>query len=74
MSEFNSLALFTLMNSVKWSMAPLFSGSPLRGATCGIAVKLVDPTIRNHFFFLYQTVICVDAGKPHPQPHYQSAS
>jgi len=35
---------------------------------------LVGPTGIKHFFLLYQTVLCMAAGEPHPQPHYQTGT
>jgi hypothetical protein len=33
--------------------------------------KLVGSTKQNQFCLLYQILICVAAGEPHPQSHYQ---
>jgi len=35
---------------------------------------LVSPTSKTHFIFLNQTLSCVAAGEPHPQPHSQTAT
>jgi hypothetical protein len=35
---------------------------------------LVGPTTIKHFFLLNQTVLCVVAGEPHPQPRYQTGT
>jgi len=35
---------------------------------------LVGPTRKMHFIFLNQTLSCVAAGEPYPQPHSQTAT
>jgi len=35
---------------------------------------LMGPTSKMHFIFLNQTLSCVAAGEPHPQPHSQTAT
>jgi len=35
---------------------------------------LVGPTTIMHFFLLNQTILCVAAGEPHPQPSYQTGT
>jgi len=35
---------------------------------------VVGPTNQKMLFLLYQTIIVVAAGEPHPQPQYQTAS
>jgi len=42
--------------------------------TCGTPLKVGGSYQAKSHFFFYQTLICVAAGEPHPQPHYQTAS
>jgi len=61
-------------------MAPLFTElfPPRRVAKCCFSkpvaqsLILVGPTCTFDFFLHYQTVLCVAAGEPHPQPRYQT--
>jgi len=62
--------------------APLFisllsTRSNTYAASCKLVAVpqlVVGPTNKNVFFLLYQTIIVVAAGEPHPQPQYQTAS
>ena len=47
------------------------AASTKRAAT---SLFLVGPTTIKHFFLLNQTVLCVVAGEPHPQPCYQTGT
>jgi len=61
----------------QWSHAPLFIGNHHEKQhlqTCGTPVKVGGSYQAKSHFFCYQTLICVIAGEPHPQPHYQTAS
>jgi len=42
--------------------------------TCGTPVKVGGSYQVKSYFFRYQTLICVAAGEPYLQPHYQTAS
>jgi hypothetical protein len=58
----------------QWSIAPLFTEHALlflknTNPAAG-QQKLVGSTKQNQFCLLYQILICVAAGEPHPQSHY----
>jgi len=65
----------------QWSHAPLLqlpaSGEAVKccfSKTCGFILICSGSYQGKAIFFLYQTILRVAAGEPHPQPHSQTAT